>query len=51
MRVALHEAGRRVNVNDLWIAAVAGANGLAVVSQDADYDVLAELGLVEVIRV
>lgn len=51
MRVALHEAGRRVNVNDLWIAAVASANGLPVVSQDADYDVLAELGLVPVVRV
>lgn len=51
MRVTLHEAGRRVNVNDLWIAAVASATGLAVVSQDADYDVLADLGLVEVIRV
>lgn len=51
MRVALHEAGRRVNVNDLWIAAVAAANDLPVVSQDADFDVLAELALVNVLMV
>lgn len=26
LRVGLHEAGRRVNVNDLWIAAIAIAH-------------------------
>lgn len=51
MRVALHIAGRKVNVNDLWIAAVAASHGLPVVTQDADFDVLAELGLIEVVRV
>lgn len=51
MRVALHAAGRRVNVNDLWIAAVAQANNMPVVTQDDDFDVLAELGLIDVIRV
>jgi predicted nucleic acid-binding protein len=51
MRVLLHEAGRRIGVNDLWIASVALAHELPVVSQDADFDVLDELGLVEVVRV
>lgn len=51
LRVLLHENGRRLNVNDLWIAAVALAHDLPVVSQDADFDVLAELGLIIVIRV
>ena len=51
MRVHLGQAGRRVNVNDLWIAAVARANGLLVVTQDDDFDVLADLGLVDVLRV
>lgn len=51
MRVALHESRRRINVNDLWIAAVANANGMPVVSQDTDYQVLAELGLVDVVLV
>lgn len=51
MRVALQEAGRRVNVNDLWIAAVAVAHDLPVVTQDDDFVVLAELGLVDVITV
>ena len=51
LRVRLHEAGRRVNVNDLWISAVAVAHDLPVLTQDGDFDVLAELGLVEVIKI
>jgi hypothetical protein len=51
LRVLVHESGRCVGVNDLWIAAVALANRLAVVTPDADFDVLDDLGLVEVIRV
>lgn len=49
--VRLAETGRRVNVNDLWIASVAQANGLPVVTQDDDYEPLEELGGPEVIRV
>lgn len=45
LRVLLAEAGRRVNVNDLWIAATAVASGLPVVTQDDDFDPLAECGL------
>lgn len=51
LRVQLAEAGRRVNVNDLWIAATAAANGLPVVTRDADYEPLQELGEVAVIQV
>lgn len=51
MRYRLAETSQRVNVNDLWIAAIAVANGLAIVTQDRDYDALAELGGPEVIRV
>jgi predicted nucleic acid-binding protein len=51
LRFRLHETGRRATVNDLWIASVALAHGLPVVTQDADYDVLLDLGGPAVIRV
>ncbi|MFT3834605.1 MAG: PIN domain-containing protein [Micropruina sp.] len=51
LRVEVHQAGRRINVNDLWIAAAAIANNLPVVTQDDDFAVLADLGLVSVITV
>jgi predicted nucleic acid-binding protein len=51
LRVRLAEEGLRVNVNDLWIAAVAAANDLPVVSQDADFDALEAIGGPTVIRV
>ncbi len=37
LRVLLAEAGRRINVNDLWIAATAASRGLPVVTQDDDF--------------
>ena len=51
LRVSLVEAGRRGRPNDLWIAATALANGLPLVTQDDDFDVLAELGLLDVVKV
>jgi len=51
LRVRLAEEGLRLNVNDLWIAAVAAANDLPVVTQDSDYDALAIIGGPQVIRV
>ncbi|GAB3810492.1 type II toxin-antitoxin system VapC family toxin [Tessaracoccus terricola] len=51
LRVQLHEAGRAMGVNDLWIAAVALANGLPVYTQDAGFSALSELGALEVVRV
>lgn len=51
LRSELHSARRSMTVNDAWIAAIARANDLAVVTQDDDFDVLAQLGLLEVIRI
>ncbi|MEO7147294.1 MAG: type II toxin-antitoxin system VapC family toxin [Terrimesophilobacter sp.] len=43
LRFRLSEAGREINVNDLWIAAVAIAHDVPVVTQDADFLVLSDL--------
>jgi len=51
LRHSLASAGRRVNVNDLWIASVALAHDLPVVTQDGDFDVIAEICGLRVIRV
>lgn len=37
LRVLLRDSGRRMSVNDSWIAATALAHGVAVVTQDRDY--------------
>ena len=47
LRVLLRDAGKRMRVNDSWIAATAMAQGIPVVTQDADY---VELEGLEVIR-
>lgn len=51
LRVQVSSAGRRANVNDLWVAATAAAHRLPIVTRDADLDLLAEIGGIEVIRV
>lgn len=51
MRVHLAEAGRRLNVNDLWIAASAASRGLPVVTQDEDFGAVEGVGGLTVIRV
>lgn len=51
LRVHLAETGRRVNVNDLWIAATAAAHGLPVVTQDDDFAPLHGVQGLDVIRV
>lgn len=51
MRVHLAETGRRVRVNDLWIAAVAAANGLPVVTQDDDFEPVRGVAGLVVIKV
>lgn len=38
LRVGLRDAGRRMPLNDSWIAATAIAHKIPVVTQDADYD-------------
>lgn len=45
------EAGRRVRINDLWIAAVAASRGLPAVTQDGDFDGLDGVAGLTVIRV
>ncbi len=51
MRAHLARTGRRVRVNDLWIAATAAVHHLPVVTQDDDFDVVAGVRGLEVIRV
>lgn len=51
LRVRLAQAGRRINVNDLWIAAIALANSLPVVTQDTDFDPLVDISSLAVVRV
>ena len=51
LRVHLADSGRRVNVNDLWIAATALSRALPVVTQDSNFDALDGVAGLSVIRV
>lgn len=51
MRIHLAESGRRVRINDLWIAAVAASRALPVITQDDDFAALDGAASVEIIRV
>ena len=51
LRVSLAEAGRRINVNDLWIAATAARHRLPVMSQDDDFQAVDGMAGVVVQRV
>lgn len=51
LRVQLANAKRRVSVNDIWIAATAVALGVPVVTQDRDFDVMADLSGLLVVHV
>ncbi len=51
LRVRLAEVGRAMNVNDLWIAAIAAANRMPVVTQDNDFAALEAIGGPEVLTV
>ena len=44
----LRTAGRRMPINDSWIAATALARGMPVVTQDSDYDDVPGLRVVKV---
>ena len=50
LRVHIRDTGRRMNVNDAWIAAIALAHDLPVVTQDDDFDALAKFPDLKVIR-
>lgn len=51
MRACLSGSGRRVNANDVWIAATAVAHEMPVVTQDADFDALNGIAGLTVIEV
>jgi len=51
LRVSLAESGRRINVNDLWIAATAARHRLPVVSQDDDFEAVDGMSGVVVLKV
>lgn len=51
LRIHLAEAGRRLNVNDLWIAATALTHDLPVVTQDDDFDPVEGVSGLVVVRV
>ncbi|MGL4743001.1 MAG: type II toxin-antitoxin system VapC family toxin [Dermatophilaceae bacterium] len=51
LRVHLAEHDRRVNVNDLWIAATAAAHQIPVVTQDDDFGPLDGVRGLEIVRV
>ncbi len=40
MRAYVQASGRKVGVNDMWIAATAAAHEIPVLTQDGDFDVL-----------
>jgi predicted nucleic acid-binding protein len=51
LRVRLAETGRRVRINDLWIVAIAASKHLPVVTQVEDFDALAGVADLSIIRV
>lgn len=51
MRVHLAGAGRRVNVNDLWIAAIAVSRDLSLFTQDDDFDPIDGVAGLAVVKV
>lgn len=50
LRTHLGESGRRIRVNDLWIAATGLAHGLPVYTQDEDFDCLDDVGGLTIIK-
>lgn len=51
LRMHLAQAGRRLNVNDLWIAATALAHEVPVVTQDDDFSPVEGIGGLVVVPV
>ena len=48
LRIALRDAGRRMPVNDSWIAATAMAHSVPVVTQDDDFPTVEGLAITRV---
>lgn len=51
LRIHLAETGRRVRINDLWIAAIAAAQQLPIITQDNDFDPLDGVAGLTIVRV
>jgi len=51
LRVEVARLGRRVNINDLWIAATALRHESAVATQDGDFDIIADVSELQVVQV
>lgn len=51
LRIHLAESERRLNVNDLWIAATALAHDLPVVTQDDDFEPIEGISGIAIVRV
>lgn len=51
MRAHLVRSGRRVHVNDIWIAATAAVHHLPVVTQDDDFDPVEGVRGLEIVKV
>ena len=51
LRIHLAESKRRLNVNDLWIAATALTHDLPVVTQDDDFDPVEGVSGLQLVRV
>ena len=51
MRAYVQASGRKVGVNDMWIAATAAANEIPVLTQDGDFDALNSVAGLTVIPV
>ena len=51
LRIYLAETGRRVRINDLWIAAIAASRALPVVTKDDDFAALDGAPDLTIIRV
>jgi predicted nucleic acid-binding protein len=51
LRIYLAETGRRVRINDLWIAAIAASRALPVVTRDDDFAALDGAANLTIIRV
>jgi predicted nucleic acid-binding protein len=51
LRIYLAETGRRVRINDLWIAAIAASRALPVITQDDDFAALEGAANLTIIRV
>lgn len=51
LRIYLAESGRRVRINDLWIAAIAASRALPVITRDDDFAGLEGAANLTIIRV